>query len=183
MISRYLSHRPHKIESADSGHCLEHGFEILLGPGRYGKDLVLDRERIPSRRPKSSHDHNKRKQRLGEVPSFPHLALTAWNFRELPRFLDIILLCAINNPPSEDPRTRDPLPEGKLKFPVIPFRCLPIVISAMPSPPEAYGVSSLEMKSTRSASCSIAPLSRRSLSWGRRPPERFSTLGSVGRRR
>jgi hypothetical protein len=41
--------------------------------------------------------------------------LTAWNFRELPRFLDIILLCAISNTKIRE--LRDPLPEGRLEAP------------------------------------------------------------------
>ena len=37
-------------------------------------------------------------------PRFPHLTLIAWKFRELPRFLDIPLLCAMSKTPAEDPR-------------------------------------------------------------------------------
>ena len=79
-------------DQPDVIHGLEHRLEIVPVLGD-GKDLVLTVKASPSIRPKSSAFTTiKGNSAWAKSPSLPHLALTAWNFLELPRLRDIILL-------------------------------------------------------------------------------------------
>jgi hypothetical protein len=70
-----------KSNQPDGRHRLERGLEILLGSGRHGRDLVLDREGITLQAPEVIGVYNdERKKRLSEVSELSALGVDRVEF-------------------------------------------------------------------------------------------------------